>query len=301
MKKESIKKESKTAPDPGKQERDKQKALELISSYTKHNNVKLVQRGNAAIFCALAIVKKINPKPFILIPDQGGWMSFLTYPKLLGFDIKKVRTDRGLIDLIDLESKAETGAAMLVTSFAGYFAEQPINYISKICKRSGCILIEDASGALADDQLSDGYYSDIIVGSFGRWKPINLEYGGFISVAKKEYFTECRDIFSTVNFYPKYDVLINKLNTAEQGLKNMLKKAEAVKKEISERYPELKIIHKDIRGINVVVRHMNEKEKEQIEKYCDEKGYDYIECPQYTRLDEDAISIELKRLNGNGN
>ncbi|MBN1544713.1 hypothetical protein JW898_04590 [Candidatus Woesearchaeota archaeon] len=281
-------------------EQERKQILELLSRYTKHKEVRLVQRGNAAIFCALYIVKKTNPRPFILIPDQGGWISFRTYPKMLGFDIRTVKTNRGLIDLIDLEKKAESGAALLVTSFAGYFAEQPMRYISKICRRSGCILIEDASGAVGDNDLCDGDYSDMIVGSFGRWKPVNAEYGGFISAARKELFEGVSDVFSTTNFYPRYDVLLHKLTKAKEKINLMTKRAETVKEEIAKRFPELKIMHKDLRGLNVVVRYMNANEKAQVEGYCDEKHFDYLECPNYIRVDEEAISIELKRLNGNG-
>jgi hypothetical protein len=272
-----------------------QKVVKLLSDITKHKHVRLVQRGNAAIFCALCIVKRINPRPFILIPDQGGWISFQTYPKMLGFETRTVNTNRGLIDLIDLEKKAESGAALLVTSFAGYFAEQPMKYISKICRRYNCLLIEDASGAVGDEDLCDGDYSDIIVGSFGKWKPINVEYGGFITAAKKDYFESAREIFSTTNHYPKYDVLLDKLKNAKARVKAMVKEAEKVKEDLAKRFPDIRIIHKDLRGLNVVVRYVNEAEKEDIQEYCDEKGHDYLECPQYIRIDEDAISIELKR------
>ncbi|MBW2972657.1 DegT/DnrJ/EryC1/StrS family aminotransferase [Candidatus Woesearchaeota archaeon] len=281
-------------------DQQRQKALDLLSGYTKHKHVKLVHRGNAAILCALYMVKKANPRPFILIPDQGGWLSFKTYPKMLGFDTRTVKTNRGLIDLIDLEKKAESGAALLVTSFAGYFAEQPMSYISKICKRNNCLIIEDASGAVGDDTLCDGTYADIIVGSFGKWKPINVEYGGFISTANKEYLDDAKDIFSATNFYPKYDVLLDKLSRAKDTVKLMVKRAETVKQEIAKRFPELKIIHQEMRGLNVVVRTASEDEKKHIEEYCDEKGFDYVECPQYIRLEEEAISIELKRIEGNG-
>ncbi len=288
----------KELPTPEKRtaEKDKQKILELLSGITKHKYVRLVQRGNAVIFAALYIAKKMNSKPFILIPDQGGWISFKTYPKILGFDTRVVKTNRGLIDLIDLEKKAESGAALLVTSFAGYFADQPMSYISKICKRCNCLLIEDASGAVGDEDLCDGDYADIIVASFGKWKPINAEYGGFISTDKKDLFESASEIFSTTNHYPRYDVLLDKLKSARQKMKVMLKRAMEVKKDISERLPHIKIIHKDLRGLNVVVRYMDKKEKAALEGYCEANGYGYVQCPQYTRLDEDAISIELKRL-----
>lgn len=277
-------------------EKSKRAIIDSLSKFTGHKNVRLVQRGNAAILCALYMVKKVNPKPFILIPDQGGWLSFRTYPRMLGFDIRTVKTDRGIIDLIDLEKKAESGAAFLVTSFAGYFAEQPMKYISKICRRYNCILIEDASGAVADEELADGYYSDIIVGSFGKWKPINAEYGGFVSTDHKEWLDDASEIFSAMNFYPAYDVLLEKLSNAKQRLASMLKKAEDVKKDIEAKLPESKIVHRNSRGLNVVVSFFNDKEKQDIVRYCKSNGYDQRVCPEYIRIDEDAISIELKRL-----
>ncbi|MBW2963833.1 DegT/DnrJ/EryC1/StrS family aminotransferase [Candidatus Woesearchaeota archaeon] len=277
-------------------EKAKQAVIDSLSKFTGHKHVRLVQRGNAAILCALYMVKKANPKPFILIPDQGGWLSFRTYPKMIGFDVRTVKTDRGLIDLIDLEKKAESGAALIVTSFAGYFAEQPMKYISKICKRYNCILIEDASGAVADDELADGYYSDIILASFGNWKPINVGYGGFISTERKEWLDDASEIFSTTNHYPVYDALADKLKGAKQRLAAMLKKAEDVKKDIEAKLPESRIVHRDLRGLNVVVSFFNEKEKQAIVSYCEANHYDYRVCPEYIRLEEDAISIELKRL-----
>jgi len=271
------------------------KILDLIKKYTKHKYAKLVHRGNAAIFCALYIAKKINPKPFILIPDQGGWISFKTYPQMLGFEVKTVKTDRGIIDLIDLEKKAESGAALIVTSFAGYFAEQPMKYISQICRKCNCLLIEDASGSIGDGILCDGSVSDIIVGSFGHWKPINAGYGGFISVAKKEYFDESYEIFSSTNYYPDYDSLLGKLEKADKRIKDMLKLSEKVKEDIAKKLPNIKLIHKELRGLNVMAKYMNEADKDIIISYCKDKGYDYVECPKYIRLDEEAISIELKR------
>ncbi|MBW2966926.1 DegT/DnrJ/EryC1/StrS family aminotransferase [Candidatus Woesearchaeota archaeon] len=284
------------AEDEQGKKKQHEQVIALLKKLTKHKHVKLVQRGNAAIFSALCITKKINPKPFVLIPDEGGWISFPTYPKLLGFDVRKVKTNRGVIDLIDLEKKAESGAAFLVTSFAGYFAEQPMKYISRICRKNKCLLIEDASGALGDEELCDGYYSDIIVGSFGRWKPINAGYGGFISTAQDEWFEKANDAFSMTNHYPCYEDLLEKLCRAADNLKEMIRRAEEVKADIERSLPAPKIVHKDLRGLNVVVRYADDAEKKAIMGYCSVNGYDYVECPKYIRLEEEAISIELKRI-----
>jgi dTDP-4-amino-4,6-dideoxygalactose transaminase len=287
-----LEQESEQHPDD---ERKKQEALKLLSSHTKHKQVRLVQRGNAAIFCALVIAKKTNPRRYVLIPDQGGWLSFKTYPQILGFDIRTVKTDRGVVDLSDLDNKAKDAAALLVTSFAGYSAEQPMKEISSVCRKNGCILIEDASGAVGDEKLCDGTLSDIIVGSFGRWKPVNAGYGGFMSAAKKEHIEAAAEILSTTNHYPEYDALLAKLKQAPSRISSMIKLAEKVKKELSEHFPGTSILHRNLRGLNVIALCPTDSDKKNIKAYCDRKGYEYVKCPNYTRVEEDAISIELKR------
>ena len=269
--------------------------IALLKEYTKHDNVKLVSRGNAAILAALAIVKKVNPKPFILIPDQGGWISFKTYPELLGFEVKMVKTNRGVIDLIDLEKKANGGAALLLTSYAGYFAEQPVKYAANICREHNCILIEDASGALGDDTLCDGNHSDIIVGSFGKWKAVDNGYGGFISTKTKELMEQGAVALSSTNFYPQYGELLMKLKTVKDKLKIMYDLQEQVKHEIEELGH--KVLHRELKGLNVMVKYIKPGEREEIMGYCEANEFEYVECPKYIRLEEDAISIELKRLN----
>ena len=62
-----------------------EKVISKIKQITKHKYAKIVNCGNSAIFAALYVAKKINPKPFVLIPDQGGWISYKTYPLILGF------------------------------------------------------------------------------------------------------------------------------------------------------------------------------------------------------------------------
>jgi len=262
-----------------------QKVIEKLKQITKHQAVKLIDRGNSAIFIALSIAKKINPKPYILIPDQGGWISFKTYPKLLGFEIKELKTDKGVIDLDILKEEVKTGSALLITSFAGYFAEQPLKKISKICHKNNCLLIEDASGAVCDEELCNGKFSDIIVASFGRWKPVNLNYGGFISVKSKDHFDKVKQAFSLTKIHPNiYKELLPKLNN--RRLKYLLKLAEKVKEDLK----NFKIFHKDKRGINVVTEY-NQK----IIDYCNKNNYEYLICPKDIRINEKAISIELKR------
>jgi len=257
-----------------------------LRDFTKHSAVKLTNRGNASIFIAMAMAKEVNQQPFILIPDQGGWISFRTYPKILGFDIKEVPTNRGLLSLKALEEGTKNSSALILTSFAGYFAEQPMKEIAEICKRNNCLLIEDATGSVGDKTLCNGEVSDIIVGSFGRWKPINLGYGGFISVRKKEFFDKVKEHFSLIKLHNSiYESLMPLLNT--DRLEKLLKLQQKVKKELK----GVEIFHEDKRGLNVVTEY-----SEKVLDYCSKKKYEYVLCPTYARVNEKAISIELKRL-----
>jgi len=264
----------------------REEVIQRLKDLTRHNAVRITNRGNASIFIAMAVAKKVNDKPFLLIPDQGGWISFRTYPKLLGFDLKEVPTNRGLLNLKALEEGAKTASALIMTSFAGYFAEQPLEQISEICKKNNCLLIEDATGSIGDKVLCDGNLSDIIVGSFGRWKPVNLGYGGFISVRNKELLEQASEPMSLVKVHNNiYDDLLPLLNS--KRLEKLLKLQVKVKKELK----DVEIFHKDKRGLNVVTEY-NEK----VLDYCNKKGYPYVLCPTYARVNEKAISIELKRL-----
>lgn len=261
-------------------------AISILKKLTRHDCIKLTDRCNSAIFTAMYIAKKMNPRPYLLIPDQGGWISFKTYPKILNMEIKEIKTDRGLINFDDLMKNVEYGSALIMTSFAGYFAEQHLKKISKICRKANCLLIEDASGAIGYKSLCNGKHSDIIVGSFSKWKPINLGYGGFISVKHNEFFENAKEPLSMTMPHPNIcDELLPLLNN--RRLDRLLKQATRVKKELK----DFEIFHRKKNGLNVVTEY-----NEEIIRYCQEKGYPYILCPTYIRVNEKAISIELKRL-----
>ena len=77
-------------------------------------------------------------------------------------------------------------------------------------------------------------------------------------------------------------------------MKHLLAHAEFVKKDLDEL--DFKVLHHDKRGLNVIVKPMVDAEHDDIIKYCEDNDYDFVTCPNYIRIDEDAISIELKRL-----
>lgn len=264
-----------------------QKLDHKLRKLCRHEYIHITDRGNSAIFIAMHIAKKMNPRPDILIPDQGGWFSYKGYPPFFNLNVVEVKTDYGIIDLKDLRKKAKTASAIILTSFAGYFAEQPIRKVKTVCKKAGCLVIEDATGAIGDSKLCNGKYSDIIVGSFGKWKPVECGYGGWISMNSKEFFDSARESLSITKVHPRFYKEIEK-----PLRKNKLKKLLALANKVKEDLSDFEILHKDKRGINVVV-----KFDPKILQYCQEKSYPYVLCPNYIRVNERAISIELKRLN----
>ncbi len=59
---------------------------------------------------------------------------------------------------------------------------------------------------------------------------------------------------------------------------------------------KMKILHKDKKGINVVIMYRNDKDKQKIIDYCKKNKYEFTECPRYIRVNANAISIEVKRM-----
>ena len=253
---------------------------------TRHEHIHLTDRGNSAIFLAMHIAKKINPKQDILIPDQGGWFSYKGYPQFFGLNIVEVKTDYGVIDLADLKRKAKSASCFIFSSFAGYFAEQPLRKIKTICKKAGCLVIEDASGAIGDSKLCNGRYSDMTVGSFGKWKPVECGYGGWISVKDKGYFDVAQEAMSITKVHPQF---YSEIGDALRN--NKFKKLLALQNTVKQELKDYAVLHRDLRGLNVVV-----KFDPRVLAYCHEKHYPYVLCPSYIRVNEKAISIELKRL-----
>lgn len=248
----------------------------ILKKYTKHRNVAITESGDDALLAALKIVRRINPKRNILIPDQGGWLTYKDYPKRFGFDILELKTNRGVINLDALRNSIGGAAALLITSFSGYYAEQPLKEISKMCRSNGCLLVEDVSGSLGDGILCNGEYADIIIGSFGKWKIVDYGRYGFIS----------SNLGLNVISLDGDSKLFDKIKDARLRLDKLVRLSEKVKRDLD----SFDIFHRDKRGINVIVGY-----DEKIIDYCDNNGYEYVICPKYIKVMEKAISIELKR------
>jgi hypothetical protein len=270
----------------------KNKCIGLIRDYTGHPHGKLMPSGDSSIYTALFISKKRNPKGFFLIPDEGGWISYEQFPKMFSFEIIRIKTNNGMIDLEDLRNNIDKASGFIYQNPGGYYAKQHMKQIYDICKDK-CICILDASGSIGDKEFCDGNYADIVIGSFGRWKAVNLKYGGFIS--SRFDLRQYNDFLKMFKTRFDYDKLFRKLGSVQSRLNKLYEICGKIKHDLS----DMEIIHKDIKSTVVVVKYNLQKEKEKIIKYCEQHNYEYTECPKYIRSNDRAISIEVKRLEVN--
>ncbi len=265
-----------------------EKAKKEISKITKHKNVEFTSSGSSAIFIAL---KMVEGK--VMIPDQGGWIGFKRIPKLFGIETCEIKTNLGIIEPESLENKieSENPKALLLTSFAGYIAEQDMKEISKICKKFGVIIIEDASGAIGDEKLANGRYSDIIVCSTGEPKILNLYSGGFIS----SNFDIPREFARLFKISPIVCAgIIEELKHAKQIIATLAEYSHMIKLRIDTS------LHKDRRGLCVGFRTKNPKKvfyKLMNLGFKTDLGSSlFTICPNYNRFLEKGLVLELKKL-----
>lgn len=269
-----------------------QSCTDKVKELTGKDFARITSSGNNSIFIALSAVEGD-----IIIPDQSGWHGFKQIAKFLNKNITTLKTDLGLIntDYLD-ELEISENSALIFTSFAGYAAEQDVKGINKYCHSNNILTIEDASAGVGDSENRLGVQSDIILASTGSPKIINVGSGGFIASDNEEIFTKT----SLPQKLSKASEITcsgidNEIDNASKNLEVSLNATEYVKKHISN------AIHKDKRGINVIIPHDNAKSicwdlKKQLT--LDKSGI-ITACPNYNRIKQKAICIEIKNLDLN--
>jgi len=262
--------------------------LSLLQKLTRHPYLELVLRGNSAINSALSLVEKGK---FVLIPEEGGWIHYQKAPKKLGLKQLEVKCNDAKIDLKDLQEKLinHDCGALLYQNPGGYFAEQPLKEIFSLCQKYKCLVILDASGSIGTE-MCDGRYANIIIGSFGEWKLVEAKGGGFISGADKNLFDKLP--LEILDNNKQLNVISEELKKLPQRINWLTEK----RKKILSDMKQLEIVHPKDRGFVVVVKYKDEAEKKQIIDYCSKEKFPFAECPRYIRLNQKAISIEVKQL-----
>ncbi|MEM4267947.1 MAG: DegT/DnrJ/EryC1/StrS family aminotransferase [Candidatus Woesearchaeota archaeon] len=266
-----------------------ERCIDILKNYTGHGTVRLTNSGNLAIFAALYIGKIAGYKS-VVVPDQGGWLTYYDYPKIIGLSLEEVKTNRGIILAQELDK--HKNKILLVSSLAGYFAEQPMEEIAETCRKNSLFLIEDATSALSNQRLALGL-ADVAVGSFGKAKVVNNGHGGFISLKNRNLWAvELNSLIKPVNL--DYNQLFKKLAAAHERLDGLYSIHDRIVLDLKKQ--GFTLVHGDKKGINVVIKYKNEEERTKIIKYCSENRLEYTFCPRQIRVLEQAVCIEVKRL-----
>jgi len=262
-----------------------------IREVTGHRYARLLNSGNAAI---LLLSHRLEGP--LLVPDQGGWRGFRRIPEITGREVLSVETDRGLLDPDVLDARLdETGArALLVTSFAGYTAEQPIRELSDVCRSHGALLVEDASGSVSDPlgRLCNGKISDIIIASTGAPKTVNAGGGGFISSSIPEIVQQDM-LLSALKADPYVRAAVAlEMEAAERNLTETLRACSYLKENLEG------ALHPERRGINVIIPSGDPQgDVSRLRRVIDAGGRSiFTRCPSYDRVLESAVAVEVKNL-----
>ena len=266
----------------------KNKTTQTLSKLTSKQNIYFTRRGNTSIKTALKLAKLQN-KTKVIIQDQGGWITYNQFPDQLKLELIKIKTDEGQSILYELKKIIDKNSIILWNSAPGYICfENNMKDLYDIAKKSDAILINDISGSIGEECSK---YGDILLGSFGRWKPLWLDQGGFI--ASNENLEIEEHIFEE-EFYDKLNTALDNLEKRKNFLFSI---SNNIKKELqTNSILKENILKPEQIGYNVIVKFNNDEIKQNIIKYCDKNNFEYTECPRYIRVLYDAISIEVKRL-----
>ncbi len=280
-----------------------------LKKLTNKKNILFTRRGNDSIRKVIRLAKSLGREK-VLIQDQGGWITYKQFANKEGLMCIELKTDYGLTNIEDLKKKADGKSIFIINSLTGYYADENMDKISDICRKKHCLLINDVSGSIG---LRLAKYGDITFSSFNRWKPIDMCIGGFIAFnnsilshfeidreTKKpvEKLFDLNEYFSNIEEYvfkqKELEKLFQKVSNVGKRQRFFSKTHQKIKNDMKKL--RLNIIHSRKQGINVIIKYSDEDEKNKIIKYCEDNQLEYTECPRYIRVNEQAISIEVKRL-----
>lgn len=267
----------------------KEEIISTLQKLTSHKYIEITARGDAAIAAALSVIPQ---NKIVLIPEEGGWLSYRKLPQKLGLIPVEVKCDDAKINIADLKEKLLQFpcGALLYQNPGGYFAEQPMTEIYEVCKKNNCLVIIDVSGSIGT-KLCGGDYADILVGSFGEWKLVEAKVGGFISCKDEALFTKTKKELDVLNDGKTLNVISKKIQELPERISFLTQTRKKIIKELG----KFDVVHKNDLGFVVVVKYHAPPEKEKIIYYCKNNDLVWTECPRYIRLNKPAISIEVKR------
>ncbi|MFP4524538.1 MAG: hypothetical protein ACLFO2_04490 [Candidatus Woesearchaeota archaeon] len=258
--------------------RQREAARAHLRKLTGKPHIAFTAKGNHAIKKALSLARKKREE--LLIPDQAGWLTYKPLGEKASYTIRTLKTDAGLItpDMTTGDDKT----VLLINTLPAYAFTIPAKAIAEKCKEQGILLINDTAASIGTPAAKEG---DIIIGSFGKWKPIPLRQGGFI--ATDHPLDEDEPSLD-------WERLTRLLETIKRRTTAMKHRANKLKQHLR-RYD---LIHPDKAGYNVIARYATEQEKENLINDAEalEPRLEHTLCPRDIRVNQQAVCFELKRM-----
>lgn len=263
-----------------------------IRSLVGHEKIRLTSRGNEAIRQALLGLVAHKSEGVVLIPQEGGWLSYKTLPGECGLRYDFVKCVDGVLDLDDLRAKVanEDVVGLLYLHYGGYFACEPIEEIYSICADAGVMVILDVCGSIGT-RKDLGEFGDYVVCSFRRWKLVNAGKGGFVSARDEKLFKKLPEV---AQFTQEGEKILEKLEGLNTRVAFLRERCKVVKADLLAM--GLKVVRRDDEGFVVIVRFDDDLQKEKVAAYCEKHRLEYTLCPRYIRYMGKGVSIEVKRL-----
>jgi hypothetical protein len=262
--------------------------LSELEKLTGKKHIFLTKRGNASIRLALKLARNLKFK-IVLLQDQGGWITYRQFCEREHLEWKELKTEGGIVNPLDLESFND--CVLLINSLPAYSFHQDMKLIDDVCKKNNIFLINDVSGSIG---TKEAFFGDVSLGSFGLDKPVNLGGGGFIAFEKKDSY----DFLKPLNEEPMMndEMLLRALKELENRISYLANiRSKLISALESENFGS-KIIRKDDKGMNLIVRFDSESEKEKLIKLGEGLGIEHTLCPREIRVSENAVCFEIKRI-----
>lgn len=260
-----------------------QKLLELVDK----KYLVFVNRGNTAIKLILEALKLEKKYSKVLLQDQGGWLTYPQFVEKLKFEKIELKTDYGIIHPHMLKDYSD--CILLANSMPAYAFSIDMEEIARVCKEKNIFLINDVSGSIGDDEAK---YGDVVFGSFGDEKPIELGEGGFIATNNEHFYKELCEL----NTYKPTDEFLDSLDKKLDLLDDRLAFFQIMRYQVLEDLKIFNIVYPNEKGINVIVKYDTDFELNEILSYLKENSLEHTMCPRYIRINEKAVSIEIKRI-----
>lgn len=261
-------------------------ARTLLKIITGKEYVYFTPRCNKSIEIAMNVLADIG-RTTVLFQEEGGWLTYEKYIQAAGLEPIKMVTNDGLV--FDSEvARHDMNTALIINSLPGYIALQDMDSLSGVCASNDVMIINDVSGSIG---LPESKVGDIIVGSFGDAKPVNLGSGGFIATDDYDMFQRIQEHFPD-EAELQFILLEKKLRELDTRRSYLQKKVREIKADLE----DMDIVHPEEPGLNVVVKYDDDEQKQRIIEYAKDNELEYTECPREIRVLDNAISIEVKRL-----